>query len=294
MKYLLSVLFFISLNFLCTAQDTFKLWKAGEKPYYKENTLKEYEKENWNTICVHNITDPEITVFRAKGKNTGKAVIILPGGGYRLVALYHEGFDVAKKLSEQGITACVLKYRLPLAEASDKPHLVPVVDVQKAFRLMREKSGEYGIDKNMIGVAGFSAGAHLAATTSILSNANPAFSILIYGKYNRTKNGNNSIKEKKKLENMTKDDFSKLNLIPLISEDNPPAFLVHSVNDPICPVEQTIQYAKKLIESKVPTELHLYPEGKHGYGLGKVSNGTDQWLNAAINWIKRLSNKTRY
>ena len=79
-----------------------------------------------------------------------------------------------------------------------------------------------------------------------------------------------------------------MDLISLISKEHPPSFLVHSIDDPVCRVQQTIDYTTCLIEHKVPAELHLYPEGKHGYGLGKTADGTSQWLDAAINWIKRL------
>jgi len=84
-----------SLFFIITqsyAQDVYKLWEEEEKPYYKENSLKEYEKEAWGTMCVYDITEPTLTVYKAKGKNSGKAVVIIPGGGYSLVAIYHEGY----------------------------------------------------------------------------------------------------------------------------------------------------------------------------------------------------------
>ena len=102
------------------AQDVYQLWGNEEIPYYKENNLKEYEKEAWGTQCVFDITEPTLTIYAAKGINTGKSVVIIPGGGYGLVALYHEGYDLAEVLSAQGITAAVLKYRLPNLESSNQ------------------------------------------------------------------------------------------------------------------------------------------------------------------------------
>ena len=133
------------------AQDVYQLWEAQEKPYYKENNLKEYEKvSSFDVVCAYDVTDPTLTVYKAEGENSGKAVILLPGGGYSLVAIYHEGHDLAKVLAKQGITTAVLKYRLPKTESSDQPHLVPLADTRRALKLLRTHSEKYGFKKDKL------------------------------------------------------------------------------------------------------------------------------------------------
>ena len=126
-----------------------------------------------------------LTVYPAEGENTGKAVLIIPGGGYGLVAMYHEGYDLAEVLASQGISAAVLKYRLPNPESSDQPELVPQTDARRALKILRGKAAGYGIQENKVGVIGFSAGSHLATVISLSECEDPTerpdFSALIYG-----------------------------------------------------------------------------------------------------------------
>jgi len=143
-------LFLITITGNSLSQDVYNLWEGQEKPYYKENNLKEYEKESWGVICAYNITESTLTVYRAEDNNTGKSVVIIPGGGYAVVAIYHEGHDIARVLAKQGITAAVLKYRLPNPESSDQPHLVPLSDARRALKLLRSKSEMYGINKERV------------------------------------------------------------------------------------------------------------------------------------------------
>ncbi len=195
------------------AQNKYNLWENEEMPYAKKNSLKEYEKELWGTTCVLNVTQPVLTVYQAKGTNSGKAVIILPGGGYTVEAIYHEGYDVAKALSKQGITAAVLKYRLPNIEASDNPELLPITDTQRALQLLRSMSGKYGFEKDQIGVMGFSAGGHLAALVSSKEKERPNFSLIIYGCPRLTDENIKWLETDLFHRKMTKEDFYEYNLI---------------------------------------------------------------------------------
>ena len=149
------------------AEETIDLWQ-GEAPYSKPNSLEEYVKESWGVPCAHNVTKPTLTIHSAKGENTGRAVVVLPGGGYVLESIVAEGQLIAENLSSQGITAAVLKYRLPLLEASDQPHLVPITDARKAISLMKSMAEEYGVERSKVGIMGFSAGGHLATAVSVL------------------------------------------------------------------------------------------------------------------------------
>ena len=178
------LLFFLISN-LGNAQVELKLWEDEKKPFYKENNLVEFEKEAWGTKAVGNITEPTLTIYQAEGQNTGKAVVIIPGGGYELVAMYHEGYELAELLAKNGITAAVLKYRIPNPTSSNEPHLVPLSDGRKALKMMHQKADVYGIHTNEIGVVGFSAGSHLATVLALWKSdeqmENPDFTGLIYG-----------------------------------------------------------------------------------------------------------------
>ena len=287
--YFLALFLIFSLNTV-RAQEEYKLWESGEKPYYKENTLQEYQKEVWGTQCVFDITEPTLSIYKAKGVNTGKAIIIIPGGGYELVAMYHEGHEVAEKLAAQGITAGVLKYRLPNPVSSDQPHLVPLADTRKALQLIRSKSDQYGIDKRKVGVMGFSAGSHLATLVSLSHSdnmdENPNFSALIYGVTNLSEENLKWLEEKLYYRKLTAQEIKQNRLLDLVVASSPPAFLVHAYNDTVCRVEETTLYAQQLVKHNIPVETHLFTKGGHGFGLGKKEDGTDQWINLFINWLK--------
>lgn len=286
---LLLLLFLIPFQ-ICSGQEIYKLWKSGEKPYYKENNLEEYEKEAWGTQCVFNITEPTLAFYKAEGENTGKAVLIIPGGGYELVAMYHEGYDLAKTLAKQGINAAVLKYRLPNPISSDQPHLVPLSDGRKALKILHEKASEYNIDSNQIGVLGFSAGSHLATVLSLWKssalNENPDFSALIYGVTNLSKDNLSWLEKSLYHRELTAKEIKENTLLNLVTKDTPPSFMVHAYDDNVCKVEETTLYAQELFENNVMVETHIFPTGGHGFGMGKALDGTDQWVSLFVNWLK--------
>jgi len=283
---------FIMLINESKAQEVYKLWEGQNKPFYKENNLKEYEKESWGVMCVYNITEPTLTVYKAKGKNSGKAVVIIPGGGYSLVALYHEGHDLAKVLAKQGITAAVLKYRLPNPESSDQPHMVPLTDVRRALKLIRENAGKYKINKDKVGVLGFSAGSHLSTVTSLWKSSdkeeNPDFSGLIYGVTNLSDTNLKWLEESLYFRKLTEKEVAQNRLLDLVNFDTPPAFLVHAYDDDVCKVEETMFYAQKLFDLNIPVEMHLFPKGGHGFGMGRAEDGTDQWVSLFVRWLKSM------
>ena len=272
------------------AQDVYYLWEGLEKPYYKENNIKEFEEEHWGTMCVLNVTEPTLTVYKAKGDNSGKAIIIMPGGGYTIEAIYHEGYDVAELLSEQGITAAVLKYRIPNPETSDQPGKVPVTDARRALKLLRENAQKYGIENDKVGVMGFSAGSHLATVTSLWKSddqeENPNFSVLIYGVTNITDDNLQWLEKNLYYRKLTIKEKAQNTLLKLVSKNTPPAFLVHAYDDEVCNVRESTLYADELLKYNVPVEMHLFQKGGHGFGLGRKEDGTDQWLQLCINWLK--------
>jgi acetyl esterase/lipase len=274
------------------AQDVYKLWDGQEKPYYKENNLEEYETmSSFGVLCAYDVSDPTLTVYKAEGENSRKAVILLPGGGYSLVAIHHEGHDLAKILAKQGITTAVLKYRLPKTESSDQPQLVPLSDARRAFKLLRTHSKKYGFEKDKLGVMGFSAGSHLAAVASLWKSddaeENPNFSGLIYGVTDLDAENLKWLEESLYHRKLTKQEMAQNTLLDLVSEDTPPAFLVHAYDDDVCNVKESTLYAEKCVEHGVPVEMHLFSKGGHGFGVGREEDGTAQWVQLFVNWLKK-------
>lgn len=284
------ILFFISA--LSVAQVEINIWEDETKPFYKENSLKEYEAEAFNTRCVFKVTKPTLTIYKPQGENSGKAVLIIPGGGYGLVAMYHEGYDIANRLAENGITAAVLKYRLPDTLSSDQPHKVPLADARQALKLLRFKSDDYAFDDQKVGVLGFSAGSHLATVMGLWESNNetevPDFSVLIYGVSRLDSVNLQWLEESLYYRKLTEDEIMQNTLLDLVNENTPPAFLVHAYDDNICQIEESTLYAEKLLENNVPVEMHLFQKGGHGFGAGREKDGTNQWLNLFISWLKRL------
>src|SRR5690606_9782626 len=151
------------------------------------------ETKTFNEIeRISNVTIPQIVAFFPdKSKNTGKAVVIFPGGGYSILAIDHEGYAIAKRLNKEGITAFVVKYRLPSDETMEDKSIGPLQDAQRAIQVVRERADEWGISKNKIGIVGSSAGGHLASTLgthyqkALIPNPNnvnlrPDFMLLLY------------------------------------------------------------------------------------------------------------------
>jgi len=274
------------------AQDVYKLWIDQEKPYYKENSLAEHEKlSSFHVVCACDVTEPTLTVYEAEGANSGRAVVLLPGGGYSLVAIYHEGHDVAKVLAKHGITAAVLKYRLPKTESSDQPHLVPIADTRRALKLLRTHSERYGFDKDKLGVVGFSAGSHLATVVSLwkgdAEDESPNFSGLIYGVTNLSEENQKWLETSLYHRELTEEEIAQNTLLDLVSKDTPPTFLAHAYDDTICGVEESLLYADRCAKFGVPVEMHLFSKGGHGFGVGRREDGTAQWVQLFTEWLKR-------
>jgi acetyl esterase/lipase len=273
------------------AQDVIRLWEGQTKPYYKENTLVESELKVWGTLCATNVTEPTLTIHPAKGKSTGVGVVIIPGGNYSVVAIHHEGHDVANALADRGITAAVSKYRLPNPKSSDQPERVPLADARRALKLLRQHTAKYGIDRHKIGVLGFSAGSHLATVTSLWKSEdaeeNPTFSGLIYGVTNHSEENLKWLEESLYFRKLTPEELARNSLLDLVDKASPPAFLVHACDDEVCKVEESTLYAQRLLENKVAVEMHLFAKGGHGFGLGRKKDGTNQWLPLFVAWLLR-------
>lgn len=251
------------------------------------------------TRRIYTVTDPTLTVFTPEKPN-GIAVIICPGGSYARLSIDNEGVAVAKTLNASGITAFVLKYRLPNDTLMIDRSIGPLQDIQQAIRLVRKQATKFGIQKNKIGVMGFSAGGHLAATATTHFNfiadsttkdtvsLRPDFSILIYPVISFAdsimhKGSRNNLLGK----NPTAEKAIFFSNELQVTKNCPPVFIVHAGDDPTVPVENSIRFYKACIEKNVPVEMHLYPHGGHGFGLHNKTT-TDNWMDRLNNWIGGL------
>ena len=230
-------------------------------------------------------------------KPNGQMVIVCPGGGYSIVSSYNEGLYVADWMLERGITVCVVKYRMP--NGNDK---VPYADVANAFRYCRSNAEKWGVKQ--IGVIGFSAGGHLAATASTLWDdavTRPDFSILIYPVITftpgTTHHGThkNHLGEKKMVQERLMDKYS---LEKQVSRYAPPTFIALSSNDTTVPAENSILYYTRLVEMEVPVEMHMWPTGGHGWGFSsekfkgkgkdKFAYAREDFYNSLERWLEEL------
>ncbi len=240
---------------------------------------------------------PSITIYLPiKDKATGTGIVICPGGGYGHLAMGHEGRDIAKWLNSHGIAAFVLKYRI--AKRYHNP--APLQDVRRAIRTVRYDNRKYGIDRDRIGVMGFSAGGHLASTAGtnwLVGNpdsrepiqavtSRPDFMVLCYPVISFTtqythKGSRNNLLGKDADEETIKSFSSELQ----VTKDTPPTFLFHTDQDSGVPPENSVLFYLALRKHKVPAELHIYRRGRHGLGLARSQKGTNNWSIQLKNWM---------
>jgi len=221
---------------------------------------------------------PTLTPYLPPAENcTGAAIIVCPGGGYSHLA-DHEGGPVAEWLNTLGITAFVLKYRY----GPRYRHPAPLRDAARAIRTLRARAAEWGIDQNRIGILGFSAGGHLASTIGThfdsgksdaadeieRVSSRPDLMVLIYPVISMREFTHAGSKRMLLGENPSPDLVTLLSNDEQVSKQTPPAFLVHTADDPAVPVENSLRFAAALRKAKVPVEIHVYEHGPHGFGLG--------------------------
>lgn len=230
-----------------------------------------------------NVSSPTITIYSpAPERNTGAAVVVCPGGGYHILALDLEGTEVCAWLNSIGVTAVLLKYRVPRRVGRER-HAAPLQDVQRAMGLVRQRADELGVDVKRVGVLGFSAGGHLAA---VLSNnhttrtyeeideadklsCRPDFAVLVYPGY------------------LTAEGKAELVApeLPVSAMNTAPTFIAMAEDDTVH-VETGLFYYVALKRAKVPAEMHVYPRGGHGYGLRRTENDVTTWPDRAADWMR--------
>lgn len=283
------------------AQETIPLW-SGNIP--NQNITDEQEiVEEGDIVWVKNVQKPLLEIYLpAPRQATKRGVIICPGGGYSGLAYDWEGIDIAKWLNSKGIAAFVLKYRLPGSKSLIEPHKTPLMDAQRAVRIVRNHAEEWNIDKDKIGIMGFSAGGHVASTLAThygtkqksydeldSISAKPDFAVLVYPVVtmhdNYTHEGSKTNLIGKEPSQEMKDFYSnELH----VDENTPPTFLVHSSDDGAVHVMNSILFYQSLQKHSIYAEMHIYPEGGHGYSLAIGKDHLESWPNRLADWLKTL------
>ncbi len=296
-KLLLIALLLLKINELMS-QHTIPLFTKVPNAKSDHSVVERSQIGEDGILRISDVVVPSMDVyFPAEGKANGTAVIICPGGGYTILAAGHEGADVAKAFAAVGVTAFVLKYRLPDSRLQLVPKVAPLQDSQRALQLVRERASEFKINPTKLGIMGFSAGGHLASSAGTLFNkpvieqataesVRPDFMILIYPVIS----SNASIVHAGSFERLLGRQASKDKWLEFSSEVNvtsktPPTFLVHASDDAGVSSMNSIVFYEALLRNNVPAELHIYQKGGHGFGL-KNSITQDAWFDRLLNWMK--------
>lgn len=291
--------FVLIILFLSFLQTSVTSYAQKEIPLFQEKIPNAKSVPNEETIVngvARNVTIPTLSVFLPEnGTSNGTSVIICPGGGYGVLVIDREGYQVAKALNKKGITAFVLKYRLPDDKSSEDKSIVSLQDAQQAIKTVRERANEWKIDPKKIGIMGFSAGGHLASTAgthfedSFIDNKTgtdlrPDFMILVYpvisfleaqGHKGSRANLIGTSPATEKIRYFS----SELQVRP----NTPPAFLTHAGDDTVVPVSNSILFYEALNKNKIPADLHIYSKGEHGYSK---TPAFDVWFGECLNWMK--------
>jgi acetyl esterase/lipase len=261
--------------------------------------LEKTSVNEWKIPFTTETSIPTLTPFFPENPN-GQAVVICPGGAYIGTAGLHEGTEVAQELVKKGITAFVLKYRIPDDRYCLDKRLAPLQDAQQALRVVRKNAKKWNIDTQMVGIMGFSAGGHLAATTSTqflqsadmtlqdTTNIRPDFSILIYPVISFQDSLTHTF-SRERLLGLEIDDAHKIlysNELQ-VTKRTPPCFLVHSQDDDAVKVENSIRYYEACIGQKIKAEMHLFPTGGHGYGM-IIPNSEVRWMDLLFSFLKQI------
>lgn len=275
------------------------IW-SGEPPHARPISDVEVTGEGETLVAgkpwleVRNVSRPTMTVYSPKGKNSGAAVVVFPGGGYQLLAIDLEGTEVCDWLTSRGITCVLLKYRVPHTGPDwdkqcgcyrDTKSSMALVDAQRTLRLVRFNAAKWRVDPQKIGVLGFSAGAHLAVEMSTRfeqrlypltdaadkESSRPDFAVVLYpGRL------------------WTKDE--KLELSPLITVTGKtsPTFLVHAEDDDVNSVNHSLVYYAALKKAGVSAEMHLYAQGGHAFGLRRTKLPITAWTQLMEKWLETI------
>ncbi|MCL6266275.1 alpha/beta hydrolase [Flagellimonas myxillae] len=284
-----------------TAQDTIiPLWpnKVPNQVDIGEKESDRMEDIRW----VRNVQNPSIEVYLpAARNNSGRAVLLFPGGGYQGLAYNWEGVDFAKAFNAKGIVGIVVRYRLPNSKSIVKNrHEVPLQDAQRAIRLVRKMAPKWKINPNKIGIMGFSAGGHFASTLGTHFDettyerqdeaddlgARPDFMALIYPVISMDSIATHQGSKSALLgEEPSTDLLERFSNEKQVDENTPPTFLLHATDDEAVVVENSLDFYRALRNHKVPATMHIFPSGGHGFALGLEHPLLHNWLELFLTWM---------
>uniref|UniRef100_UPI004047A4C1 alpha/beta hydrolase n=1 Tax=Algoriphagus sp. TaxID=1872435 RepID=UPI004047A4C1 len=300
MKYILTLLTFLATSLAFSQNYTLNLW-PGLPPLQKESNLQEQAVQQ-GIVRISNVQIPSIEVYLpTKQSATGEAVLIFPGGGYGILAYDWEGTDFAKWLNAHRIAGIVVKYRLPISTSLTDPKEVPLLDAQRAIRLVRQNAEDWNINPSKVGIMGFSAGGHLAATLStsfahelLLEKdaidtlpARPDFSILVYPVISFRDAAAHSGSRKNLLGDQASSELvDRFSNELQVTTDTPPTFLVHAQDDKGVPLQNSLLYFQALHANGVNAALHIYPTGGHGFAFGIGKGAVSGWREVLLAWMK--------
>jgi acetyl esterase/lipase len=269
---------------------TLPLWPSGAPgapanpaPEVDTTTAKDNLIAGQPLIRLGNVSNPTLTLYAARARNTGAAVVVFPGGAYRILAIDLEGTEVCDWLTSAGINCILVKYRVPNSGPYPKSSAA-LQDAQRAVGMVRAHAGEWHIDLRRIGVLGFSAGAHLSAALSThfeqrlydpidaadALSCRPDFAVIVYPGYLA----------------LSEENFAPNHDIHVTAQ-TPPSFIVQAEDDPVH-VENATVYFLALKNAKVPAELHIYAQGGHGYGLRKTALPVTTWPASVEIWLHTI------
>lgn len=253
-----------------------KLWEGegtvtSEKPIIK----------GW--INGDEYSEATLTIYPASKPN-GQAIIACPGGGYAGIATTHEGHDMATWFNTQGITYAVLHYRMPYGK-----HEIPLSDAHQAIRYMRKHASQWSI--NQLGIMGSSAGGHLASTaaTHFTEDTRPDFQILFYPVVTMSDYTHQGSKDNLLGKNPTDELVHLYSNEMQVNAQTPPAFIMHSSDDTVVPVANSINYYMNMVKQGVMATMHLYPIGGHGWGYNENFPYKSQWKNELEKWLREIN-----
>lgn len=301
-KTILSVVFLSVTVFGFSQSEVIPLW-PDKIPNFRETKEKETQSKG-DIFWIYKVQKPSLEIYLpTKSTATGKAVVICPGGSYSGLAYDWEGSDIAKWFNAKGIAAFILKYRMPQSKSVIVSHEAPLQDAQRAIRLVRKNAEQWNVNKNQIGIMGFSAGGHLAATLSTrydhqtfdpidhidTQNARPDFAILLYPIISmKSEITHQSSKDNLLGQNPTKTLIDFYSNEHHVNNNTPSTLLIHSSDDYEVPVSNSLLFYKALQKEGVSSEMHLYPYGGHGFSLAIGKGYLQSWTDQMEDWLNNL------
>jgi acetyl esterase/lipase len=292
------VLFLVLYSIICYSQEYVKLWPPGVMPNSKGMNIQ----DSISNERIYRVGEPGMWMFfPSKQEYRGGAVVICPGGGYHHEAFQISGIQLAKWFNTFGMSAFVLKYRLPTSPDLKNRSIAPLQDAQRALRIIRANASEWNIDPRKIGIMGTSAGGHLASTVGTLLedvstiedsidlfSYSPDFMILIspvidLGKYAEKGSRDNLLGM-----NASKELINKFSSQLHVTSATPTTFIVHADDDRVVSVYNSLVFYQELIDSGVCASLHVFPHGGHNIALRNNPGSTEMWTTLCEKWLTEM------